>query len=272
MARMNILSRLAMREDLQDILKTMNKPVGSLHYDPWGFNKDTNQAALALFKWLYETYFRVEATGLENIPPAGRCLIIANHSGQLPIDATLLGYAMATNPNGPRAPRAMIERFLPSVPFLGNLMNQIGAVVGDPTNCRKLLENEEAILVFPEGVRGAGKPWSKRYQLQRFGNGFMHLAMEHETPIVPVGIVGCEESVPTLTHSTLLARLLGLPYFPVTLPVVLPTRVHIHVGEPLYFDSTETSEAEVTRRVEQVKSAINGLLEEGLKRREGVFR
>jgi 1-acyl-sn-glycerol-3-phosphate acyltransferase len=270
---MSLLSRLAPNdEELEEVLKTMNKPVGSMHYDPWGFNKDTNHAAVALFKWMYESYFRVEATGLENIPGEGRCLIIGNHSGQLPIDAMLLGYAVATNPHGPRAPRAMIERFFPSVPFLGNLMNQIGAVVGDPVNCRKLLENEEAILVFPEGVRGAGKPFARRYELQRFGTGFMHLAMEHQAPVLPVGIVGCEESVPTPAHSKLLARALGLPYFPLTLPVVLPTRVRIHVGEPLYFPNDDVSETQVNNYVEQVKDSIREQLKAGLEEREGIFR
>lgn len=271
MARPSLLARLVGDKELREVMKTMNKPVGSMEYDPWGFNKSANETAVALFKWMYETYFRVQAVGLENIPPSGRCLIVANHSGQLPIDAMLLGYGVATNPHGPRAPRAMIERFFPSVPFVGNVLNQIGAVLGDPVNCQRLLEREEAILVFPEGVRGAGKPWSQRYQLQRFGNGFMHLAMDHQAPVVPVGIVGCEESVPTPTHSKTLARLLGLPYFPVTLPMVLPSRVRIHVGKPMMFPNKEETEEEISVHVEQVKTEIARLLKEGLEARHGIF-
>src|SRR5262249_20160467 len=141
-------------------------------------------------------------------PANGRLLIVGNHSGQLPMDGVLVGYALLTNPHGPRAARAMIERFFPTVPFLGNLLNGLGAVIGDPLNCAKMLEAGEAIIVFPEGIRGSGKPYRKRYELQRFGNGFVHLAMAHKTPILPVGIVGCEETMPSLGSIDPLARLL----------------------------------------------------------------
>ena len=271
MARGSFIEQLVIDEKLQTVLDAMNKPVGSMDYDPWGFNRRTNQAAIAAFRWLYEKYFRVTTTGLENIPAEGRCLVIANHSGQLPFDAALLGYALATNPHGPRAPRAMMERFLPTVPFVGNFLNQIGAVVGDPANCTRMLESEEVILVFPEGVRGTGKPLSKRYQLQRFGHGFMYLAIETGTPIVPVGIVGCEETMPTVGHSKFLARLTGLPYVPIAPPVVLPTRVHIHVGEPMYFTADSGTGEEVTRQVEEVKDAIREKIREGLAQRKGIF-
>lgn len=267
-----LLPNVLSDDELETILSTMNKPVGSLEYDPWGYNRETVRKVVALFKWLYDRYFRVQAVGLENIPASGRCLIIANHSGQLPIDGMLLGFAVVTNPHGARAPRVMVERFFPSVPFLGNMLNGVGAVVGDPINARKMLEREEAIMVFPEGVRGAGKPWSQRYQLQRFGNGFMHLAIKHRTPIVPVGIVGCEESVPTPGHSKTLARLFGLPYFPVTLPMIWPTRVRIHVGKPMHFNDRDEDELKLTQSVEEVKTAIRGLIRDGLKARHGVFR
>jgi 1-acyl-sn-glycerol-3-phosphate acyltransferase len=247
-------------------------PVGSFGYDPWGYNSETFKIALSVFKPLYEKYFRVEAVGLENIPQSGRLLVIANHSGQLPIDGALVGYAMATNPVAPRAVRAMIERWFPGTPFIGNTLNEFGAVLGDPVNCEKMLERDEAIIVFPEGIRGAGKPWSKRYKLQRFGNGFMHLAVKTNTPILPVGIVGCEETMPTPFHLNGLARLLNLPYVPVTTPFPLPAKVRLHFGKPMVFDGSLQDEDQAATKVELVKDEINKLIQQGLSERKGWFK
>lgn len=248
------------------------KPVGSFGYDPWGYNSDTAKVGLQLLKPFYKNYFRTEAFGLENIPKDGRVLVIANHSGQLPIDGMLVFYAMATNPHGPRSLRVMVERWFPTLPFVGNLMNEVGAVLGDPDNCAKMLRAEEAIIVFPEGVRGSGKPWDQRYKLQRFGLGFMHLAITENTPIVPVGIVGCEETMPTPFHIKMLARLLGMPYFPVTTPVPLPAKVRLYFGEPMRFDGPVTSEDDMAIKVETVKDAINRLIARGLQERDGWFK
>ncbi|MCB9032252.1 MAG: 1-acyl-sn-glycerol-3-phosphate acyltransferase, partial [Chitinophagales bacterium] len=129
-------------------------------------------------KIFYEQYFRVDAYGLENIPKEGRCLIIGNHSGQLPIDAMLLGYALVTNEQAPRAPKGMFERFVPQVPFFGTLFSQWGGALGDPENCMKMLNNDEAVIIFPEGARGISKPYSRKYQLQNFGNGYIAMALK----------------------------------------------------------------------------------------------
>ncbi|MES0873130.1 lysophospholipid acyltransferase family protein [Sinimarinibacterium thermocellulolyticum] len=257
--------------ELEALFARIPKPVGSFGYDPWGYNEDSAKLALGAIKWLYDHYFRVTAHGLEHIPANGRLLVIANHSGQLPMDGVLIGAALATNPHGPRAPRAMIERFFPTVPWLGNWLNSIGAVIGDPHNCAKMLERDEVIIVFPEGVRGSGKPYRKRYQLQRFGNGFMHLALQHQAPIVPVGVVGCEETMPSVGSITPLAKLLGLPYVPIAPPLPLPARVYLNFGEPMRFEGSPDSEAEVTGYVEQVKSRIEELIARGLAERTRVF-
>lgn len=254
------------------IIDRIPKPVGTFGYDPWGYNTDAAKLGLEALKPLYEKYFRVEAFGLENVPKEGRVLVIANHSGQLPIDGMLIGYAMATNPHGPRSLRVMIERFFPTVPFLGNLMNELGGVVGDPENCARMLQSDEAIIVFPEGVRGSGKTWDKRYQLQRFGLGFMHLAITENTPILPVGVVGCEETMPTPFHLTTFARMFGIPYFPVTTPLPLPAKVRLYFGEPMRFEGPVTDEDDVALKVEQVKEAINGLIARGLRERQGWFK
>ncbi|UZE94376.1 lysophospholipid acyltransferase family protein [Alkalimarinus alittae] len=258
-------------KELDAQLDKIEKPVGSLGYDPWGFNAETNKLMLSLYSNVYNKYFRVQTDGIDNVPAKGPVLIVGNHSGQLPIDGTLVGYAIATRKKAPRMPRAMIERFFPTVPFLGNLLNQAGAVLGDPVNCAKMLENNEAVIVFPEGIRGSGKLYKDRYQLKRFGNGFMHLAMQHNATVVPVGIVGCEETIPAIANIKPLAKMLGIPYAPITLPFILPAKVHMNFGKPMKFEGGDTTEEEVTRRVEQVKSVINDLIDKGLSERKRLF-
>lgn len=260
-------------DDIKAIVARNDKQLGSFGYDPWGYNEDAVKVGLALTRYLYERYFRVRAYGLEHIPSRGRVLIVANHSGQLPMDGILLGYALQTNPHAPRAARAMIERFFPTVPWLGNLLTNFGGVIGDPANCARMLEREEAVIVFPEGARGAGKPYRDRYQLQRFGTGFMHMATGLDTPIVPVGIVGCEETMPSLGNFSPLAKLLSVPYIPIAPPLPLPARVSIHIGEPMRFSTAEgDDEACAEARVEQIRRAINELIAAGLHARgERVF-
>jgi len=252
-------------------LKKIQKPVGSLGYDPWGFNAETHKIVLSLYSGIYNKYFRVKTDGIENVPAKGPVLIIGNHSGQLPIDGTLVGYALAARKNEPRMARAMIERFFPTIPFLGNFLNQTGAVLGDPVNCAKMLENHEAVIVFPEGIRGSGKLYKDRYQLKRFGNGFMHLAMKYDATIIPLGIVGCEETIPAIANIKPLAKILGIPYVPIALPVIFPAKVRLNFGKPMKFEGGDVREEEVTRRVEQVKSVINDLIDKGLSERKRLF-
>lgn len=274
MSKFNLKQRLSDRlvtPQVRELISRVPKPLGSFGYDPWGYNEDMIQFAAPAVNWLYERYFRVRAHGLENVPAQGRVLIIPNHSGQLPMDGFLVGYAMLTNPHGPRAGRVMIERFFPTVPWLGNWLNAVGGVIGDPVNCSRMLARDEAVIVFPEGVRGSGKLYRDRYRLQRFGNGFMHLALQHDVPIVPVGVIGCEETMPSLYNIAPLARLLGVPYVPVAPPLPLPARVSLYFGEPMRFEGPIHSEEDVTARVDRVKKAISGLVRQGLKQRKRVF-
>ncbi|MGQ0502650.1 MAG: lysophospholipid acyltransferase family protein [Panacagrimonas sp.] len=264
--------RRVVTPEVEALIERVPKRTGTFGYDAWGYDETKLKVGVGLMKLLYERYFRVTAHGLENVPSTGRALIIGNHSGQLPADGGIVGYALLTNPHGPRAPRAMMERFLPSVPFIGNLLNSFGAVIGDPLNCAKMLEAEESIIVFPEGVRGAGKPFRKRYKLQRFGTGFVHMAMEYRAPIIPVGIVGCEETMPSLGNLEFLARLIGVPYVSIVpLPLPLPARVSLYFGEPIHFDNKPCTEAEVTERADTVKLAVAKLIERGLAERKRIF-
>ncbi|MBE0487214.1 lysophospholipid acyltransferase family protein [Marinobacter sp.] len=263
-------SRLVPAE-LEAQVDRIRKPIGSLGYDPWGYNNDAIKYGLSVTRQVYERYFRVQADGVDNVPAEGPVLIIANHSGQLPLDGLLVGYALASRQEKPRIPRAMIERFFPTVPWLGNLLNEMGAVLGDPVNCAKMLENDEAVIVFPEGVRGSGKLYRDRYQLKRFGNGFMHLAMKYNATIVPVGVVGCEETIPAIANIKPLANALGVPYVPVALPFIFPAKVHLNFGPPMHFDNTEIPEDIVSERVEAVKAEISRLIDKGLSERKRLF-
>ncbi|MDD9893497.1 MAG: lysophospholipid acyltransferase family protein [Gammaproteobacteria bacterium] len=265
------LADLLIPPDLKAHFDKVEKPVGDAGYDPWGFKLENAKAGMAAFRWVHDKYFRVQSYGIENIPAKGRALVIANHGGQLPMDGLMIGMAIAMRKENPRFARAMIERFFPTVPILGNWLNSVGAVIGDPLNCEKMLEREEVIVVFPEGARGAGKLYKDAYQLERFGNGFMRLAMEFDAPIIPVGVVGNEETMPAVANIKPLAKLLGVPYVPVAPPMPLPAQMHLNFGEAMHFPNDDASEEEVAARVNQVKEAINGLIAKGLKERESIF-
>jgi 1-acyl-sn-glycerol-3-phosphate acyltransferase len=260
--------------DLDDRVKAITRTSNDFGIDPFGFDLDYALAAVAPFVWLYKNYFRVETHGLEKVPK-GRVLLVANHSGQLPLDGAMIGVAMLTEARPARAIRSMVEKWVPSLPYVSTFMARVGQIVGTPENCRRLLRAEEAILVFPEGMKGITKLWPQRYQLQDFGLGFMRLALETHTPIVPVAVVGAEEQAPALLDLKPLARILGFPAFPVTvtgLPVPLPTKYRLYFGEPMTFTGPPDDEdAELEKKVSEVKRALQALLDAGLQARRHVF-
>jgi len=256
-------------------LEKLTPPANEFGVDPYGFDLEYAVAAVAPFLWLYRHYFRVELAGLENVPGEGRVVLVANHSGQLPFDAAMLTVALLLEKDPPRVLRALVERWIPTLPFVSTFMARIGQIVGTPENCRRLLAADEAILVFPEGVRGLNKPFSERYRLQGFGAGFMRLALESGAPVVPVAVVGAEEQAPSLVDLKPLARLLGFPAFPLTptlLPLPLPVRYHILFGEPMRFEgSADDDDAEIERKVSAVERNVKALIDKGLLERRGVF-
>ncbi|NMO22394.1 acyltransferase family protein [Pyxidicoccus fallax] len=265
--------RLATDEQ-KDRMLALARPENEYGVDPFGYNLDFSLSAVAPFLWLYRNYFRVETYGIEKVP-AGRVLLVSNHSGQLPLDGAMIGVSMMLEATPPRAIRSMVEKWVPSLPYVSTFMARMGQIVGTPENCRRLLESEEAILVFPEGTRGINKLWPQRYQLQEFGLGFMRLALETRTPIVPIAVVGAEEQAPALMDLKPVAKLLGFPSFPVTptgLPIPLPTKYRIYYGEPLRFTGRPDDEdSELDKKVRTVKAAIQSMLHQGLKERRGVF-
>ena len=242
--------------------------------DPFGFSLDFAMSAIAPFLWLYRHYFRVEAHGLEKVP-AGRVLLVANHSGQLPIDGAMIGVSLLAEGNPPRALRAMVEKWMPTLPYVSTFMARIGQIVGTPENCRRLLSAGEVILVFPEGVRGLGKLWPQRYQLQDFGLGFMRLALETETPVVPVAVVGAEEQSPGIASLKPVAKLLGFPYLnltPTGVPLPLPTKYHLYFGDPMRFSGRgDDEDAELEKKVNVVKSTLQSMIDKGLQERKHIF-
>lgn len=276
-----VLIDFGLTESEKKRLDQLQIHLNSAGFDDWGLDPDTLKAALAACRWIYTDYFRVETVGLENIPK-GRVLMISNHGGQLPVDGLLIGMSMLLESEPARLVRGMMERWIPSLPFVSTFFTRCGQMVGDSRNCRELLDRDEAVLVFPEGVRGSGKTFFHRYQLQRFGTGFVRLALESKAPIVPVAVIGCEEAYPSVFNFKALAKLIRAPYIPVTplfpflgpigaLP--LPTKVTIRYGSPLLFEGDpDAPEAEVEAMVDQVKAAIQMEIDQGLaKRGDHIF-
>ncbi len=260
--------------DLEARLSRLVAPQNEYGVDPFGLDLDFARAAVAPALWLYKYYFRVQTHGIERVPP-GPVLLIANHSGQLPIDGAMLGVALLVEAEPPRICRTMVEKWAPTLPFVAPFFARIGQVVGTPENCRRLLAAGETISVFPEGVRGLNKLYDKRYQLQEFGLGFMRLALETKTPIIPVAVVGAEEQSVALFDFKAGAKLLGFPSLPVTLtgvPLPLPVKYHLHFGEPLQFSGNPGDEdQELERKVREVKSRIQAMINKGLEERRSVF-
>jgi 1-acyl-sn-glycerol-3-phosphate acyltransferase len=260
--------------ELEARLARLVAPQNEYGVDPFGLELDFTKAAIAPVLWLYRTYFRVETHGIDQVP-TGRVMLISNHSGQLPLDGAMIAMSLLLEAEPPRVVRAMVEKWAPTLPFVAPFFARIGQVVGTPENCRRLLAAGETIMVFPEGVRGLNKTFDKKYQLQEFGTGFMRLALETNTPIVPVGVVGAEEQAPAFFDFKAAAKLLRLPALPVTLtgvPLPLPVKYHLWFGAPMRFTGThEDDDTELERRVREVKSAVQSLLQRGLEDRKGVI-
>ena len=243
-------------------------------FDPFGFRPESLSQVLPAARSMYRNYFRVDAIDMQNVPE-GRVLLIANHSGQLPFDGAMVATSLLLDRRPPRLVRTMIERWVPELPFISQFMTRAGQVVGTPDNARELLARGNAIMVFPEGSRGISKTIDRRYQLEEFGLGFMRLALETNTPIVPIGVVGAEEQLPSFYNAKKLAKMMGMPAFPIipNLLFPLPVKYRIYFGEPLQFDGDSDDEDRVVRaKVDVVVDTINGLLQRGLKERDGIFR
>lgn len=246
--------------------------------DPFGFDPETARKAVTACAFFHRLYFRTEVFGIANVP-SGRVLLIANHSGQVPIDAAIIGSAMFLDANPARVTRSMVDKWAATLPFVSTFLGRVGQVVGLPENARRLLSMGEVLLAFPEGTRGVSKPFSRRYALEEFGLGFMRLAIETQTPIVPVAVIGAEEQYISLGNLSWAARALKLPSFPIVpqllLPggqLPLPTKYRLYFGEPMrFYGDPEDDDAVIADKVWLVRQTISHLLSHGLKARKGVF-
>lgn len=243
--------------------------------DEWGRSERMRALARALYGPIYRNWFRVEWEGLEKIPTEGGALLIGNHAAAIPSDAPVVMHGIEEELGRPVY--GLADHFFKSVPVVGTLWARTGGVVAHPENAYRLLrEQEQLVLVFPEGVKGPGKTWHDRYRLRRFGRGgFVEIAMRAGVPVVPIAVVGAEESMPILFRLPSLARMLRVPYLPVTAnhlvfgPILgsflyFPTKFRLRVLDPVAFDVPPDQERYSKSRVMDEAEAIRVKLQETL--------
>lgn len=244
-------------------------------YDRYGVSRDHLIAFITSLKPVYEHYFRVTTFGREQVPGEGGALLVGNHSGGFAFDAAMVLCALLLEGDRPRLAHGMVENFLSRWPFANTWLSRVGQFGGSPEHAERLLNDERLVLVFPEGARGTGKLFRDRYQLVRFGTGFMRLALKTGKPVVPFAFVGAEEAFPTMFHARLLARILRAPYVPIPpqlLPVPLPVACQLYVGEPMYFEGTgDESDEIVFELVARVRNAVQRMVDQGLSARPQAF-
>ena len=259
---------------------------GDYQVDEFGFDPHFNEAvALPLLRFFFNEWFRVEVSGIENLPTEGPALVVANHAGVLPMDALMLSVAVHDHHPVNRDLRMLGADLVFDLPLIGPAARKAGHTMACTADANRLLTAGELTAVFPEGYKGLGKRFKDRYKLQRFGRGgFVSAALRSKAPIVPCSIVGSEEIYPMLADVKLLARLLGVPYFPVTplFPlagpaglVPLPSKWHIAFGEPIptadYEDGAADDPMVTFELTDQVRETIQQTLYRLLATRRNIF-
>ncbi|MFH8371528.1 lysophospholipid acyltransferase family protein [Streptomyces sp. NPDC018031] len=259
---------------------------GEYEVDDFGHDPElTEQVLMALLRPVYEKYFRVEVKGIENIPATGGALVVANHSGVLPLDGLMLQVAVHDEHPAQRHLRLLAADLVFMLPVVNELARKAGHTLACAEDAQLLLERGEVVGVMPEGFKGLGKPFGQRYKLQRFGRGgFVSTALRAGVPIVPCSIVGAEEIYPMIGNARTVARLLGFPYFPVTptFPLLgplgavpLPTKWTIQFGEPIATDGYPAEAADdpmlMFNLTDQVRETIQHTLYKLLVQRRSVF-
>ena len=253
--------------------------------DEFGFDPQWTESFLSVFELLYRDYWRVETTGVENVPATGRALLVANHAGVLPWDGTMIKTAVFAEHPHPRHVRALVASMFLGMPVLSWFLRRTGQTVGHPDDTRRLLERDELVLVFPEGVRGTGKNFKDRYRLRRFGRGgFVATAIRSRAPIIPVSVVGSEEIYPMVADVAPLARFFGLPYFPVTpfwpwlgpvgmIPLPSKWRIQFHAAIHVEEYPPEAADDQnlVMALADEVRNTIQEGIYDNLRLRRGVF-
>ena len=259
---------------------------GNYPIDDFGYDEQlAREFLLPLLRPLYEKYFRVQTLGLNRVPSEGAALLVANHSGAIPIDAVMVQYAIATEHPAQRVVRNIGADLVWAAPFISHLARKTGSAVACDEDALALLERDQLVAVFPEGYKGTGKGWSERYRMQRFGRGgFIEVALRARVPIVPVAIVGAEEAFPMVANAKTLASLLRFPYFPITptFPLLgplgllpLPSRWVIEFGEAIPMDDYPEDAADdkmfVFDLTDSIRDRIQQMVYKGLKYRGSAF-
>ncbi|NYI80646.1 1-acyl-sn-glycerol-3-phosphate acyltransferase [Nocardioides panzhihuensis] len=257
---------------------------GQYSVDEYGFDRElTQRFMLAVLRPIKEKWFRVEVRGIENIPTDGGALIVSNHSGTIPMDGLMT--MVSINDELGRDLRPLGADLVFRMPIIGNIARKAGATLACSEDAERMLRNGELVGVWPEGFKGIGKPYSERYKLQRFGRGgFVSSALRTGVPIVPLSVVGAEEIYPLVGNIPALAKVLGVPYLPITpfFPLLgplglipLPSKWLIEFGEPIRTDAYDASEADdpmlVFNVTDQVRETIQQTLYRLLGERASVF-
>jgi 1-acyl-sn-glycerol-3-phosphate acyltransferase len=266
-----------------DLLK--RRWLGEYEIDPWGLDWEILEAVRPFFEFLYRRYWRVKSRGIDNVPRDGAALLVSNHSGQLPWDSAMVATALLLDHPSQRLVRSLYGTWFSTLPFVSILLVKLGQVLATEDNGLRLLEQGELVAVYPEGYKGVGKLFKERYRLARFGRGgFVKLALRSRAPIIPVAVLGAEESYISLAKSPLLARLCGLPYFPITptFPwlgplglIPLPCKWMIDFGQAISMDAHEPVQADnpvlVAQLADQVRDVVQAMVHERLAERRSVF-
>jgi len=283
-----LLSKLGQSFSNKESLNKINQIYDNLEHtyadteDPWGLNLIKSKMAMSFAYPIYHNYFKTRVIGKEKVNDRPY-MFVANHSGQIPIDGMLITCAFLLDVWPPRILRTMIERFVTSLPFFSNFVNENGAVLGDRSNCYHLLRRGESILVFPEGVRGISKNTKDYYKVQNFTRGFFRLALKANIDILPISVVGAEEFFPYVYHFKDIAKNLKLPTLPVTpfMPFLgpvaalpLPSPVDIIIGEPYSIPNNLSPDApdhKIDLHVKNIENTIRRLTHEGLSNRRAFW-
>ncbi|MGD9989615.1 lysophospholipid acyltransferase family protein [Pseudonocardia sp.] len=259
---------------------------GDYAVDEFGFDPDlTDNVLIPALRPLYRSWFRVETIGMHHVPDVGGALVVANHSGTLPLDSLMTAVALHDDHPAERHLRMLGADLVFRLPVLGALTRKQGATLACTPDAERLLSSGELVGVWPEGFKGIGKPFRDRYKLQRFGRGgFVSAALRTGVPIVPCSIVGAEEIYPKIGDIKPLARLFGAPYFPVTptFPLLgplgavpLPSKWYIEFGEPIRTDTFDPADADdpmlVFNLTDQVRETIQHTLYRLLSQRRNAF-
>ncbi len=253
------------RETVKQRVLRIELPFSASGVDHYGISQDYLTLVLRAFEPLYRHYFRVKAHNIDRIPARGRAMLIGNHSGGVAIDAAMVLCSCFFELEPPRLAQGMAEKFINRLPFASILASRTGQFTGLPEHARRLLEDDRLLMVYPEGARGTAKLFKDRNSLVEFGTGFMRLALQTKSPIIPFAVLGGGEAFPTISNSYALGKLFGAPYVPITsylLPIPRPARIEIIYAEPLTFKGTGDEDDKVIQGyVDQVKAVVAGLIE-----------